>query len=61
VLIDGELEGDDLELAARLTARFGQGRDADAVSVAINERDGSKHELEIKPMAADEIPEAWYL
>ena len=61
VLIDGDLDANDRELAARLTARFGQGRDADTVRVAIKERDGDTRELDIKPMAVGEIPEAWYL
>jgi len=61
VLIDGEMDEDDVELAARLTARFGKGRDADTVCVAIHTRNGSKRELDIKPMNANDIPEAWYL
>lgn len=61
VLIDGEMDEDDVELAARLTARFGKGRDADVVRVAIHARDGSKRELDIKPLNANDIPEAWYL
>jgi len=61
VLVDGEPDNEDLKLAARLTARFGKGRDTDEVAVAIHQLDGSTLELEIKPITADEIPENWYL
>jgi len=61
VLVDGELGVDNLELAARLTARFGQGRNTDTVRVAINTRDGNTLELVVNPIAADDIPESWYL
>ncbi|MDP1086632.1 hypothetical protein Q6245_30170, partial [Klebsiella pneumoniae] len=37
VLIEGAADAGDLELAARITARFSQGRDADAVTVEIDD------------------------
>jgi tRNA-specific 2-thiouridylase len=61
VLIDGDPGEDDLELAARLVARFGQGRDAEAVSINITRKDGSIRELVITPMPANEIPQDWYV
>jgi hypothetical protein len=63
VLLDGtDLSEDDLVLAARLTARFGQGREADRVRVAITDPgEGSTREIEVTPMPANEIPAQWYL
>lgn len=60
-LIDGVADGGDLELAARLTARFGQGREAPQVTVVATEPDGSARSLTVRPLAANEIPAAWYL
>jgi len=61
VLIDGEVNDDDLDLAARLTARFGQGRNADRVTVEVYPRGGEMRILEVAPMSPGEIPENWYL
>lgn len=60
-LIDGEANEADLELAARLTARFGKGRDADQVSMAVTDRAGRTRTLHVAPLAADQIPASWYL
>jgi tRNA U34 2-thiouridine synthase MnmA/TrmU len=61
VLVEGELGDDDLLLAARLTARFGQGRTADRVTVEICPRGGTPRTVEVTPMPPGEIPESWYL
>ncbi|MDN3516626.1 tRNA (5-methylaminomethyl-2-thiouridylate)-methyltransferase [Aquisalimonas lutea] len=60
-LLDGEAAEDDLELAARLVARFSQGRDADRVRVAVTEREGTPREMEVTPMAAADVPQEWYV
>jgi tRNA U34 2-thiouridine synthase MnmA/TrmU len=61
VLLDGEAGADDIELAARLTARFSQGRDAQHVTVSVNRPAGETESLEVVPMPSEEIPEAWYV
>jgi tRNA U34 2-thiouridine synthase MnmA/TrmU len=61
VLLDGEADSDDLELAARLTARFSHGRDAERVTVEVTGKDGAVHTLEVAPLPAAEIPAEWYL
>ena len=61
VLVDGPATEDDLALAARLTARFGQGRSAASVRVAVTERGGARRELDVVPMPLEEIPPQWYL
>lgn len=58
-LIDGDADADDLELTARLVARFSQGRDASRVQIEIA---GDGHRtLEVKPLSSDEIPSDWYI
>ena len=60
-LIDGEVNEDDVILAARLTARFSQGRDASSVSVEVNERNGISRRVDIVPLSSKEVPREWYL
>jgi hypothetical protein len=61
VLIDGSPSAEDLYLAAGITARYGQGRDAEQVDVAITSKDGSERSIQVKPLLADEIPEEWFV
>jgi hypothetical protein len=61
VLIDGDLNVEDVYLAASITARYGQGREEQQVEVGIREKDGSERRIQVKPMAIDEIPQAWYI
>jgi tRNA U34 2-thiouridine synthase MnmA/TrmU len=61
-LLDGEaLSEADLELAARITARFSQGRDAARVEVELTALDGESRRFEVSPLPAGEIPQHWYL
>ena len=60
-LVDGEVNDDDLELAARLIARYSQGKQADEVVVQITDLAGNSRELAVKPLSAGEVPEAWHL
>ncbi|MEW5057432.1 tRNA (5-methylaminomethyl-2-thiouridylate)-methyltransferase [Cycloclasticus sp. 46_83_sub15_T18] len=57
-LLDGSVNDGDFELAARIVARFSQGRDAELVDVEVTENGVSKN-ISVKPFAADEIQEAW--
>ena len=59
VLLDGEPSEADLELAARITARYGKGRTAEEVVVSIHFPDGSERELSVAPISPTEIKEAW--
>ena len=61
VLIDGELSAEDVYLAARLVARFGQGREAEQVEITVRQIDGSERNIHVVPFAVDEIPQEWYL
>ncbi len=60
-LIDGHYDASGLELAARLVARFSQGRDADEVLIEICEPGGEPRQRPVRPLPADEIPESWYI
>lgn len=59
-LIDGQVSDDDLQLAAQISARYSQGREAEQVEVQIVQGD-KEHSVWVKPLRADEIPEAWLL
>jgi tRNA U34 2-thiouridine synthase MnmA/TrmU len=61
VLLDGELAAGDLELAARLTARFSKGRDAASVTVQAGDLNGNVQTLDVAPLPAEDIPADWYL
>ena len=60
-LVDGELTDEEFQYAARIAARFSQGRDADSVTVKATRRDGSELDFDIKPMPASEIRQEWYI
>ncbi len=60
-LVDGASDADDLLLAARMTARFSQGRDAERVTVEIVEPGGESRTLDVAPLHPDDIPPAWYV
>lgn len=59
-LIDGDPSTEDLALAARISARYGQGRDADKVKFRIV-HNKQQTELEVTPMPAEEIPQEWHV
>ncbi len=60
-LIDGTADETDLQLAARLVARYSQGRDAEQVRITIADPDGQSHSLDVKPLTDRDIPQEWYV
>jgi hypothetical protein len=60
-LVDGDVGEDDLLLAARLTARYSQGRDGDNVEVEVTLRGAEPRRMNVSPFPADDIPEEWYI
>lgn len=60
-LLDGEVSDDDIALAARLVARYSQGKQADHVELTATRLDGSQQLLSVKPLSAGEIPQEWYI
>jgi tRNA-specific 2-thiouridylase len=61
VLVDGSPSAEDLYLAASITARYGQGRDAEQVVINIMSKDGSERTIQVKPLLAENMPQAWFI
>jgi len=57
-LLDGTANDEELKLAAKIVARFSQGREADTVDVEVAEN-GTNKNVTVKPLKADEILDAW--
>ena len=60
-LVDGDLRRQDAPLAARIVARYSQGRDAKAVTVRLQRPDGAAEELRVAPLPPTELPAAWHV
>ena len=60
-LLDGAADEDDLQLAARLVARYGKGKDAGQVSVEISGMGQPPRIIEVRPLGQDEFRSEWYL
>lgn len=60
-LIDGITGPEDIELAARLVARFGKGRDADSVTLVVHGPDNAAQTLNVAPLSDQDIPQEWYI
>jgi hypothetical protein len=60
-LIDGDVSAEDIYLAASITARFGQSREAEHVDMTITQKDGSERTIHVKPLTTEELPKAWYI
>lgn len=60
-LIDGQVDEDDLELAARIVARYSQGRNAGSVEVEVGRPGAPPLRLRVTPFGSEEIPREWML
>ena len=60
-LIDGELRAEDATLAARIVARYSQGRDANEVVVEIRAPDGASQSLRVAPLPPTALQPAWHV
>ena len=60
-LADGDLTGDNLQLAARIVARFSQGRDAAEVTLDYVPLVGETQQVTVSPMDTDEVLKSWYV
>lgn len=60
-LVDGNPTEDDLLMAARIATRFSQGKQADSVTVEIQDKNGVARQVEVNPLPADAIQQAWYV
>lgn len=60
-LIDGNADHAGLDLAARILARYSQGRDAGAVQVSVEPPQGAGEVLTVAPLPPHEIPNHWHV
>jgi len=60
-LIHGIPTDDDIELSARLVARYGQGRDSNSVRIQVRDLAGTMREIDVCPFSPTEIPSTWIL
>jgi tRNA-specific 2-thiouridylase len=58
-LIDGTPTAEDLELVASIVARYGQGKNAETVTMMIAEKNGDKRDLTVTPFHDDAKLAAW--
>ena len=60
-IVDGTASDDDLELAARLVARYSQGRDAEQVTLAVARPGAPSREVRVAPLTGADIPKNWFV
>ena len=60
-LIDGQVDFDDVRLAAKIVARYGQSRGQPSVAMVIQYKDGSGEQLEVEPLQPHQIPDSWHV
>jgi len=60
-LIDGTPTANDIELAARISARYSQGRDADLVTVSAHHPNGVVEQLNVAPLPPQQVQDAWHV
>ncbi len=60
-LLDGVATDEDLMFAARIAARFSQGRNSENVTIEARRTNGDTTTLTVKPMPASEINPEWYV
>ena len=59
VLIDGEANAEDLDLAAQITARFSQGKMLDKVDIEVTNLEGVSTCYSVTPLPPSQMPEEW--
>lgn len=60
-LLDGTPSEDDIQLAARIVARYSQGKNAEQVELEFTDLQGNTMPLVVAPMPAHELDKAWIL
>ncbi len=61
MLMDGTPGPEDITLAARIAARYSQGRNESNVTVSISIPGGETTEVTLSPLPPEGIPESWYV
>lgn len=60
-LIDGKPNQADLEIAAKIIARYSQGRTQDSVNIEVKLNAGVMQSINVKPFSNDEIKKEWMI
>ena len=60
-LIDGTPQREDLHLAARVLARYSQGRSAPCVQISAHHTDGVVEVLKVEPLPPAKLPQSWHV
>ncbi|MFW6092936.1 MAG: tRNA (5-methylaminomethyl-2-thiouridylate)-methyltransferase [Pseudomonadota bacterium] len=60
-LVDGTPGREDLTLAARILARYSQGRDAERVQIGIDSPEGHGEVLDVTPLPPHEVRDEWWV
>ncbi len=60
-LIDGKVSEQDLQLAARILARYSKGKTADSVEVEIREKDATTRCIKVAPLGPLDVKPEWIL
>jgi len=60
-LIDGDLSDADIELCARILARYSQGKNAAEVTVQVKQPNQEQYSVSIAPLSVSEIEESWHI
>ena len=60
-LIDGDPSPADIELAAQIMARYGQGREAASVDINMRRPNGELSNFSVSPLGADDILPEWHV
>lgn len=61
VLLMGDASASDIELAAKITARYSAGRDEDCVKIEVNHQSGSTTLMDVKPLAKEDLKKEWHV
>ncbi len=60
-LIEGPLPAAEVEMAARLVARYGKSADQEMVSVRYTDLSGAQKDLTVMPMKSADVPKQWHV
>ena len=61
VLLDGFFNTEDINLAARITARYSSGRSSELVKIKVQSIDGATETLDVIPISPEKINADWFL
>ena len=60
-LLDGEFDKEDIKLAAQIAARYSGGKNAEQVTVQVENYKGTSYVMDIPPMPSDDVKQEWHV